>query len=64
MVKVLRCKDLGYSDDTVICGVSEPDLLNKAAEHARTQHGKSEFSPEEMQQIRACIREEDTCPTK
>ncbi len=64
MVKVLRCQDLGYSDSTVICGKDEQELLSKAAEHARSQHSKSEFSPEEMRQIRAVIREEESCPTE
>ncbi len=62
MVKVLRCRDLGYTDDTVICGNSEQELLSKAAEHSRTVHGKSDFSSEDMQQIRAKIRDEDQCP--
>lgn len=62
MVKVLRCQDLGYPDEAVICADNEQELMQKTAEHARSVHGKSEFSPEEMEQIRAKIREEDQCP--
>ena len=61
MVKVLRCKDLGYSDNTVICANSEQELLSKAAEHARTDHRKTELSPDEIREIRAAIQEEDSC---
>ncbi len=62
MVKVLRCRDLGYSDDTVICGKDEQELMSKAAEHSQTAHGKSEFSADEMQQMRSKIHEENECP--
>jgi predicted small metal-binding protein len=39
MTKVLRCKDIGIDCDFVARGKTEEEVLKKAAEHARKDHG-------------------------
>ena len=63
MVKTLRCRDIGMACDYVACGSSEDEVLRKGGEHARLEHGKVSFSPEEQQQVKSAIREEEQCPT-
>ncbi len=38
MEKEFRCRDLGNHCDFVACGVTEEELLDKAAEHAKLEH--------------------------
>jgi predicted small metal-binding protein len=62
MAKMLRCRDIGVDCDFEVCGSDETDVLTKGAEHARTAHNKTEFSPEEMAMVRAAMVEVDHCP--
>ena len=39
MAKILRCKDIGMDCDFVASGKNEEEVLKKAAEHARKDHG-------------------------
>ena len=39
MTKILRCKDIGVDCDFVASGKTEEEVLKKAAEHARKDHG-------------------------
>jgi predicted small metal-binding protein len=39
MGKILRCKDIGVDCDFVAQGKTEEEVLKKAAEHARKEHG-------------------------
>lgn len=53
--KELRCSDIGESCDFVIRGKSEEEILRKAKEHARTEHGEEELSEEMMEKVREAI---------
>jgi predicted small metal-binding protein len=39
MAKLLKCKDVGLDCDFVARGRTEDEVLKKAAEHARKDHG-------------------------
>jgi predicted small metal-binding protein len=39
MAKLLKCKDVGLDCDFVAHGRTEDEVLKKAAEHARKDHG-------------------------
>jgi len=39
MMKMLKCKDVGVDCDFAASGKTEEEVLKKAAEHARKDHG-------------------------
>ena len=57
MEKSLRCRDVGVDCDFVACGRNEDEIFQKAGEHARLEHNKTEFSKEEINKARSFIRE-------
>ncbi len=57
MEKSLRCRDIGVDCDFVACGKTEDEIFQKAAEHARLEHDKTEISEEEKSRARSVIRE-------
>jgi len=58
MTKVLRCRDIGLDCEHVIRANTEDEVLNKAAQHAQTEHGIKEISKEAAEKVRAAIRDE------
>lgn len=58
MAKVLRCRDVGMDCDFVARADTEEELLQKAAEHAATEHNMTEISEEVLAKVRAAIRDE------
>lgn len=58
MPKVLHCNDVVGNCDFVARGDSEQDILQQAAEHARTAHQVSDVTPELADKVRSAIRDE------
>lgn len=58
MSKVVSCKDAGVECDFVMRGETEQDILQQAAEHARTAHNMTEIPPEVAEKLRGAIRDE------
>ena len=58
MAKVLRCRDVGADCDFVAQGATEEEVLQKAAEHARKDHGFEGIPPELVAKVTAAIRDE------
>lgn len=58
MAKVLYCGDVVGSCDFVVRGESEQEVLEQAAEHARTAHNLQEITPEVASKVKAAIRDE------
>ena len=58
MTKVLRCRDVGLDCDAVVRAESEDELLAKAAEHAKEDHGMQEVPAEVVEKIREVMTEE------
>jgi predicted small metal-binding protein len=58
MSKVLRCADVVGNCDFVAKGDSEEEILQQAAEHARSAHNISEITPEVAEKVTAAIRDE------
>ncbi|MFQ5856412.1 MAG: DUF1059 domain-containing protein [Anaerolineae bacterium] len=56
-MKVLRCRDAGFDCDHEIRAESEEEILQQAAEHARTAHNV-EVTPEMAEQVKGLIRDE------
>ena len=58
MARVVSCKDVGVDCDFVMRGETDQDILQQAAEHARTAHGMTEIPPEVAEKLRGAIRDE------
>lgn len=58
MAKTLHCADVMPGCDYVAKGDSEQDVLQQAAEHARTVHNVAEITPELVAQVQSKIRDE------
>ncbi len=57
MAKELRCGDLMPGCSAVVEGKDEAEVMNKAAEHAKTAHGLAQVTPELAGKVRGAIRE-------
>jgi predicted small metal-binding protein len=58
MTKVLKCGDVVPGCDFEIRGNSEDEVLQQAAEHAKTGHGLENIPPEVTEKVRGAIHEE------
>jgi predicted small metal-binding protein len=58
MGKVLNCGDVKPGCDFEIRGNSEEEVLQKAAEHAKTDHGMDSIPPDVMDKVRGAIHDE------
>lgn len=58
MEKVMRCRDVGMDCDFQAKGQTDEEILQKAAEHARKDHGINEISPDLAAKVKSCIHEE------
>lgn len=57
MAKVLRCKDVGMDCDFVARADSEAEIMQQAAEHAKTTHNMQDIPAEVVAAVRAAIRD-------
>jgi predicted small metal-binding protein len=57
MSKVLRCGDIVPGCAFEAHGGTEDEVMQQAADHARTDHGISEISPELAAAVQGAIRE-------
>jgi predicted small metal-binding protein len=58
MAKVLKCGDVVPGCDFEMTGNSEDEVLQKAAEHAKTDHGMDNIPPEVLAKVRSSIHDE------
>lgn len=56
-MKRLNCRDAGFDCEGEIRAATEEEVLQQAAEHARTAHNL-EVSPELAEQLKGLIRQE------
>ena len=61
MEKRLGCRDVGVDCDFVACGRTEEEVLQKAAEHAKTDHNMNEIPKEVFDKVRSAIRNVKSC---
>ena len=61
MEKRLSCRDVGVDCDFFACGKTEDEVMQKAADHARTSHNMSEISKEVHDKVRSAIRDVERC---
>jgi len=58
MAKTMSCRDVGMDCDFVAKGETNEDIMQQAAEHARTAHNMTEIPPEVADKVRGAIRDE------
>ena len=58
MAKALHCNDVVPNCEYVARGDSEQEVLQQAAEHARTAHNIADVTPELADKVRSAIRDE------
>ena len=58
MAKTVSCRDVGMDCDFVAKGETNEDIMQQAAEHARTAHNMTEIPPEVAEKVRGAIRDE------
>jgi predicted small metal-binding protein len=56
-MKMLKCGSVVPGCNVVLHGESEADVMMKAAEHARAQHGVEHMSDELKAKVRAAIQD-------
>jgi predicted small metal-binding protein len=56
-MKEMRCRDVGMDCDFVARGSSEQEVMDKAAQHARSDHGLQTIPPDLAQKVRGAIHE-------
>ena len=56
MAHVLACGDVISGCSAVLTGPTESELLQQVADHAETDHGITEITPEVLDAVRAAIR--------
>lgn len=57
-MKTLRCREAGFDCDALMRAETEDQVLQQAAEHAKTAHNLSEISEQAVVKIRSLIRDE------
>jgi len=61
MNKKLSCRDVGVDCDFVACGKTVEEVMEKAAEHGRTDHNMKEIPKELQNKARSAIRNVKRC---
>ncbi len=60
MAKVLRCRDVGVDCDFVARGASVEEVMEKAKDHACSDHGFTGIPPELADRVMAAIHDEES----
>jgi len=60
MAKVLRCRDVGVDCDFVARGATVEEVMEKAKDHACSDHGFTGIPPELADRVMAAIHDEES----
>jgi predicted small metal-binding protein len=60
MTKTLTCRDVGVDCDFVAQGETEQEVMEKARQHARKDHGYADIPPELEEKVKAAIHDKKT----
>ena len=58
MGKTIHCKDVGFDCETVVRAGGEEEVLQLAAEHAKSVHGVGKLTSEMVEKVKSVIRDE------
>jgi predicted small metal-binding protein len=57
MTRVLHCADAGFECDKTLEGETDDEVMAKAADHAREEHGMDQIDEETGAKLRTLIHE-------
>ena len=57
MEKVIYCKDVGFDCEGVVRANSDQEVMQLAAEHAKSVHGVTELTSEMVEKVKSVIRD-------
>ena len=57
-MKILQCSDLGMNCNFQARGETEQEVMQKAAEHAKSAHKIDEITPDLAAQVKSAIHDE------
>lgn len=57
MAKIIRCADLMPGCNAVVEGKDAAEVMAKAAEHAKKDHGLTTIPPEMISKVQAAIKD-------
>ena len=55
MAKVIRCSDVGFDCEGVVRAETEEEVLQMAAEHAKSVHGITELTDDIVAKVKSVI---------
>jgi predicted small metal-binding protein len=58
MEKVIHCKDVGFDCEGIVRANSDQEVMQLAAEHAKSVHGVTELTNEMVEKVKSVIRDE------
>ncbi|MDQ6705442.1 MAG: DUF1059 domain-containing protein [Acidobacteriota bacterium] len=58
MSKILRCREVGMDCDWEGRGESQQEVLTKAADHAKTEHGIEQIPADLMAKVQSAVHDE------
>ena len=58
MEKVIHCKDVGFDCEGIVRANSDQEVIQLAAEHAKSVHGVTELTNEMVEKVKSVIRDE------
>ncbi len=58
MSKVMKCREVGMDCDFEARGETQQEVLSKAAEHAKKDHGLTEIPAELMAKVQSAVHDE------
>ena len=58
MAKVIRCSDVGFDCEGVVRAETEEEVLQMAAEHAKSVHGITELTDDIVAKVKSVIVDE------
>lgn len=60
MTKIMTCRDVGVDCDFVAEGETTEEVMAKAAQHARQDHGFADIPQELLDKVKAAVHDKDT----
>jgi predicted small metal-binding protein len=58
MEKAIHCKDVGFDCEGIVRANSDQEVMQLAAEHAKSVHGVTELTTEMVEKVKSVIRDE------
>ncbi len=58
LLKVVRCREVGFDCEGVVSAATETEVLNQVAEHAKTVHNVRDITDDLVKKVKSVMRDE------